>query len=826
MRFLRFDRRAPVLVALGVLSLLVLSPVVGSAQGLIAEVAGEDGATTRQLVPLQSLAVELALTDVSVGISEQRTYSLAGVSSAGPASVRFYRPLTGAANLSVVSASVGDGSMEGEILDPEAADALRRELAIAVVDPVMLRDLGSPMFVSAPFEAPVGGFNPPLQLGLSLQATLVGHGTMLGASVPVDWHRQPAGSVSVDVTATTDAPLRTLYAPYHTLALTRGSEHQMTGTYQGYQRCTAFEVTVLLSTGDEPVRLDLLPHRDTAPDGSYGDEAGTWLALLSTGAAADGAMSLGRDIILVLDRSGSMKGEKMEQAKAALTAVLGGLRPQDNVAVVAFDKMVETFGDAAPATPDQVKAAQSFVHTISADGGTNIHDALQTAFSTLPTQTEHPRYVVFLTDGQATEGETDTQAILTMAKASNEVGARIFAFGIGHDVNTVLLDSLALDSSGDALYIQPGQSVDATVEAFFDQIADPVLTNPALDTTGVGGGHQYPSVLDDLFAGQTVAVLGRYTQPGPAQIVLSGDVGGTTMTYVFDVTLPAYATDAGYVPRVWARRRVGALLQQIKLGNADPALVQEAMALANRYGVVTEFTFFSLDEDGNMAMTWSDVPVAAVGSSAVSTSASIDAYQKGGTVDGTVDAWIRYHADRTFPTSSGWYTDTALEQSGPGPWIDLHFGSEAFWGLLEAERSLGIGGFLSVAANNRFEFLGRRFRVTDPATAAAGGLPPESPVVPSATTLPAPEVETRVSLQAPGADGPEAPSDTARVDPTIRIEVEGERASEAGCSSTGRPTGVGGLLSLWALGLMALFRRRITGLRGNRPEGNGSASHG
>ncbi len=780
-----------------VLAAILFLPIAAHGQGLVIDygAAARDGGCVTTLAPLNKLTVDASLSDTMATTAEQRTYrppTHTGCRGLAP-SVTFYRPLAHGAD--VASILVGGDNRVAEVLTAAEADALRVELTLKLRDPVVLRDLGLPMLVVGGIAAPTEGFNPSVELAVTLQQPLMSRGTLKGVSVPTDWHRQPAGSVDVTVTATTDAQLRTLYSPYHTLAVTRGGAHTLTGTYQGWQRCTAFEVTLLIATGDEPVRLDLLPFR-------Y-DGDGTFMALLSTPASPPDDTVSPRDIALVIDTSGSMEGEKMQQARDALVSVLGQLQPQDSFSVVAFDGAITPFADTAVAATDaNVSQAQAFVEELAADGGTNIYDALKAAFASFASGTGHARYVVFLTDGQATNGETDTDAILAMAASHNEVGARLFTFGIGHDVNTVLLDKLAMASGGDALYVQPGQAVDAAVEQFFGQIADPVLTNPVLDVAEIGGVQLFPAAPGDLFAGQTVAILGRYEQPGAARIRISGEVAGRAVDYTWDVVLPEHAVTEGYVPRVWAKRRVGALLQEIKLGNSDPALVEEVRTLAHRYGVITDFTYFKLNDDGDMLMTYADVPDAETGSAAVGASAAIDSYQKGGTVDGPVDTWIRYLSDRTFPLVSGWFTDTAL---GPdGDWTELHFGSPAFWALLEADRDVGIAPLLSVGANARFEHLGRQFRVTDPTDSPVEDVPAESVNVPAAAT-PSPNTQTSATFVPQSEPGARtgSPNVTPAVAPTT---ISG---APVGCASAGSTAPQPRGLLLLVLGVMcALIRQK------------------
>ncbi|GMU41979.1 MAG: hypothetical protein AMXMBFR23_28450 [Chloroflexota bacterium] len=657
-------------------------PHAARASGLVG-----DGA----LVPLSSLAVEASITDDGASLVERRGFfAIAG-------DVVLYRSLSPGETVTAVLS--GGEPIPFEVLTGSEGDAERVALTTALGDPAPLRELGAPLLVAHTVAA--GSFwAPALVLEVHTQQPLSARGTMRGVSIPVGWHPQPVDSVEIQASIATQDPLRAVYSPYHPLQLTRTGATSATATYGGWERCSSFDVTLLISTGSEPLRLDLLPHRE-------GDEPGSFLALLTPD--AEPADIQPRSLALVVDRSGSMGDWKMAQARQAVSAVLGGLRPTDSFSVVAFDGAIEVFAPTAlPATPENVAAALGFVEGIQSGGATNLYDAIQAGLQSLPATGTHPRYLVVLTDGVPTAGETDIDAILGMVRAQNEVGARVFSFGIGYDVNTVLLDTMALESGGDSIYVTG--SVEAAVAEFFAQIADPVVANPSLDVSGIGGELLEPAVLPDLFAGQTLVVAGRYVKAGTGTIIVNGST-----THAFAVTLPERAVAEGYVPRVWATRRVGTLLEQVKLGGGD-SYAQAALELARRYGVVTAFTYFLVDEGGDTVMTYSPVPVAAVGESAVSTSSSLDSYQKGGSAE-AIDSFVRYHRDRTFPTLGGSYTDTSL--GADEAWVDVRFGSPLYWSLVEQEKGLGIGGFLAIGANVRFELLGRAFRVRVDGTESA-----------------------------------------------------------------------------------------------------------
>ena len=247
------------------------------------------------------------------------------------------------------------------------------------------------------------------------------------------------------------------------------------------------------------------------------------------------------------------------------------------------------------------------------------------------------------------------------------------------------------------------------------------------------------------------------------------------------------------------------LLADIKQGNPDPALVSEAFVIAKRFGVATDFTHFVVDAQGNANMTYSPVPVADAGSVAVDTSAALSGYGKGTAVGAAPDSPVRYFADRSLPMQGGYLTDTKL--AGDEKLVDLSFGSNLYFAFAQDEAAFGAAGLLSTATNAKFELLGRSFRVTDPAWAAANAreLPSEAAAIPEPSWRPS-EVATEVAVIHAGT----APT-TVAADPsstTMPIDLEaGGGCTVVAWTGSAPPAPRGGILVFAAL-LFARRRRR------------------
>ncbi len=705
---------------------------------------GSTGAPTL-LGPLQSLSVEAKLSGAGVELTEVRKYALT-LYAGKTVTATFHSSVLGAATTDAPVVNVAGQPVTGAMLGPDDADGVRRRLTLDLRDPTALRGIGQPLFVSDPVAIAVPA-NGVVEIRVVSRGPLVAEGTMQGLVVPVDWARPTVPNVDVKVTASSAAPMRALYSPFHALDVVRDGVNGARGSYAGHGVCTDLDLTVLFSSGEGLVHVDLLPFR-------YGDgerEDGTFLALVTPDPTPVVSNVLPRDLALVIDTSGSMAGAKMTQAKQAVRGVLTGLRPADSFSLVSFATTVVSFQSAAlvKATADNVQAALAFVDALTANGSTNIDDALRTGLGSLPADTGHPRYVVFLTDGQPTVGVTSVDTIVANVNARNEAGARVFSFGIGNDVNTMLLDRLARETAGDVIYVRPDQDVAVAVDAFFQQISDPVLADPQLDLAAFGASDLFPETLPDLFAGRTVTLLGRFANPGRASLVLSGSRDGQPWSTAYDVALPDYALSTGYVPRIWALRQVARLLARIKEGNSDQALVDEVVRLATRYGVTTAYTTFTADSNGDVAIRYGAVPVTQTGAGAVDASSALRDYGMSGTVPmgGTpttpttptgTPMVVRYVSDRTLPPRGGYLTDTKLGANATGgvdatDIVDLTFASDRYFALAQTEARYGAAALLATSASVRFELLGRSFRITNPGALPTGTTepPPESPAPPA-----------------------------------------------------------------------------------------------
>jgi len=501
-------------------------------------------------------------------------------------------PLPAGAAITDLTLTVNGQTFEGEILGRDQAAQIYTDIVRSLRDPALLEYVGLDVVRARVFPVPPRGesrltlrFSQLLRLenGTLRYRLPLSAGTDVGATI---------SRLSISVRAANARGLSNLFSPTHTLRVERQGPDEMAATYEGTNVPLrgAFELAVLPAGGDVPAGM--IAYRTPGQDGFFM----LWLSPpLREEAVVD------KDVILVLDTSGSMAGVKIEQAKAALRFVLNRLNPGDRFTIVDFSSGVRSLGPGPELRPARDAAAGvAYVDRLVAEGSTNINEALLTAIRLA--DSERPTTLLFLTDGLPTVGVTDRNAILANVSAAAPSNVRLFAFGVGNDVDTVLLDSLATQNHGDVVYVEPREDVEEKVSTLYSHISAPQLTDVRVEMDRAAGVYDvYPQPLPDLFGGQTLYVFGRYRTPGPVTVHLTGRTreGAQTFTYD-DMTLAADDREASYLPYLWASRKVVALLREIRLQGPERSreLIDEVVALSTRYGVVTPYTAFLVTEPG------------------------------------------------------------------------------------------------------------------------------------------------------------------------------------------------------------------------------------
>jgi len=381
-------------------------------------------------------------------------------------------------------------------------------------------------------------------------------------------------------------PLKAVYSSRHEVSIDREDDyHALLGLEQSdVLPDRDFELFYTISS--EKIGLNLLSFKEEGQDGFF-------LLLAAPDVKVNEEEIVVKDIILVLDTSGSMQGEKMDQAKEAARYVLNHLNPLDRFAIVSFATTTRSFSPSLePAA--QADKGKDFLDRLEAMGSTDINRAMIEAVGLA--EEVRPTTLIFLTDGLPTEGVTVTGAILDNVAREAPDNVRIFSFGVGDDVDTDLLDQISLDHGGASTYVRPGEEIDEEVSAFYRRVKMPVLSDLSLDWGDIIVDQVYPQRIPDLFAGSQLIMLGRYREGGPAKITLKGMVNQEERSYTYEDL--SFRKEGGddFIPRLWATRAVGYYLTQIRLYGEKQEWIDSIVSLSTRYGIITPYTSFLVQE--------------------------------------------------------------------------------------------------------------------------------------------------------------------------------------------------------------------------------------
>jgi len=314
---------------------------------------------------------------------------------------------------------------------------------------------------------------------------------------------------------------------------------------------------------------------------------------------------IAKDIVFVLDKSGSMTGKKMEQSKSALKFVMRNLNEGDYFNIITYNDRVEAYEDNLIKFSNKtLEEALKYVETISAGGGTNIDEALTMALKHTP-EKNRPQYIIFLTDGRATSGVTDENTICLNLDKHNIHAARIFSFGVGTNVNARLLDRLSSNHGGITEYVKPTEDVEISVSDLYKHISNPVMTDLELVFEGVKPRDIYPTRLPDLFQGSQLIIYGRYQSPGKGKIQLKGKINGVEKVFEFSVVYEDERVENkhDYVGKLWASNRIAFILTQMDQSGTDEEMITELVKLSKKYGIITPYTSFLAQEHTDLTNT-------------------------------------------------------------------------------------------------------------------------------------------------------------------------------------------------------------------------------
>ena len=644
----------------------------------------------------------------------------------------------------------------GEVRSREEARRIYDEIVRRQRDPGLLEYAGKDLFQASIFPIPPNS-DKKLEMTysevLKAESGTVAYRYPLGTgrnlwNRPIGWNEdsrvsrppvnaQKFGTVSGRIEIVGREALRNIYSPSHQVDVKRKGETAASVSFETSSNDNDFQLFYGLSSSD--FGMSLLTYREPGKDGYF-------LLQISPKDNITERELVNKDIVFVLDTSGSMADEgKMEKARNALLFGVRTLRDGDRFNVINFAGEEHLFEDKLIAVnADTRRRGEEFVKKLQPNGGTNINDALIASLKQFDSS-DRPKILVFMTDGRPTVSESNVEKIIENARRIKVDGLRMFTFGVGYDVNTQLLDKLAQENSGTADYIEPKEDLEVKVSSFFTKVNSPVLTDLELDFGGVQTDLLYPRKLTDIFKGTQLTILGRYrngTDLNNITVHLKGKTGRETRTFNYsNLDFPIRADKHDFLPRLWATRRVGWLIEQIRSNGENRELRDEIVDLGTRYGIVTPYTSYLATENtfqidgssggglgrGNRNLRRENnkvlnapmsSTVTVTGADAVIASKDSKAKQEAVTVTGDDDEYIRVDGQiavrkvgvKTFYLENGVWIDSEFKEEAKSAETKLQFASNEYFDLIAKEKELAQ--FFALGEQVVVVWKGKVYRIT------------------------------------------------------------------------------------------------------------------
>jgi len=631
--------------------------------------------------------------------------------------------------------------LTGEVRSREEARKIYDEIVRRQKDPGLLEYAGKDLFQASIFPIPA---NSDKKLEITYSQVLNAESGTVSYRYPLGTGRnvyfpmpydavatgplQKFGTVSGRIEIVGKQALRNIYSPSHQIDVKQAGETRATVSFETNNNDNDFQLFYGLTESD--FGLSLMTYRESGKDGYF-------LMMLSPKDETSEREMVNKDIVFVLDTSGSMADEgKMEKARAALLFGIKTLRDGDRFNVINFageEHLMEK--ELINADAAGRKRGEEFVKNLRPSGGTNINESLIASLKQFE-KNERPKILVFMTDGLPTVGETNLEKIISNLKAAKIADIRIFPFGFGYDVNTALLDRIGSENAGVSDYVQPKEDLEVKVSNFFTRVSSPVLSDIDIDWGNVETDMTYPRRVTDLFRGSQITLIGRYKNDNDLNniaLMLRGKSGKETRSFAFsDLDFPLRSEDNDFLPRLWASRRVGWLIEQIRSNGETKELRDEVTDLGTRYGIVTPYTSY-LATDGSfrqldgMDRARNTTPAFGrladqSGAGAVAQSVQQNTMQsnmsvfaaKGKAAEKQVlvqnSVASQFVGNKNFQNQSNVWIDTEFTNRTRLPEVSVKFGSTEYFDLVKNERELGQ--FLALGQQVVVVWKNKVYRVT------------------------------------------------------------------------------------------------------------------
>jgi len=493
----------------------------------------------------------------------------------------FMFPLPADSNLTKFYFYIDGKKHKGELMDIKKARKIYEDIVRTLADPALVEYFDWNLLKMQIFPIPA---YKSRTIELQYVQTLKKKGAVIELEYPLTFAlKKKIEILNIKVNLKSRFPIKTVYSPTFKIKKELITEKYYKVSYEKEDFLPENNFKLYFSASEKDIDMNLLTYKEKD------DTEGFFIMFISPKYKFKQDMILPKDVVLVIDKSGSMlKGNKMVQAKEAMRFIINNLASKDRFGIVTFSSSAEKFKKKLEkASEENKKKAVKFINEIEAGGGTNIADAYDCAFE-LYDKKDRPFFVIFLTDGRPTVGDTKISEILKRIKRKFADNIRVFAFGIGSDVNTHLLRRIAEKFRGTDEYVESNESIEEKISLFYKKISKPVLSSPQITVEGIKIFDVVPDRIPDIFAGTQIQVFGKFKNTGDAKIILTGKVQGKKTQLVFNKKFENNFEN-NYIPELWATRKIAFLLENYRL-NKEAELKEEILKLSKKYGIITPFT--------------------------------------------------------------------------------------------------------------------------------------------------------------------------------------------------------------------------------------------
>ncbi len=501
-------------------------------------------------------------------------------------------PVPDGAVLNGFSMDINGQEVPAELLPADKARQIYEDIVRKMKDPALLEYAGRDAFKVRiyPIEP-----RTSKKVSISYGQLLKSDSGMINYVYPLNTEKfssKPVDEVTIKINLETKEKIKTLFCPTHEVKIRKQDGYNATVSFEEKNVLPDKDFSFYYSTDKADIGVNLLTHKT-------GEEDGFFILNITPPDELAYNEVLNKNIVFVIDASGSMAGKKLEQAKNALIFCIENLNKKDRFEIIRFSTEAESlFGSLKTADEKNVISAKTFIEGMRPIGGTNIEEALSAAFSALgKDKNMNPASIIFITDGKPTIGITEEKGLAELVKKSNNNLARIFVFGIDYSLNTHLLDRIAEISAGYRTYVTPEESIELKLSSFYEKIKFLVFSNLSVNYGDAGVKNIYPKKLPDLFKNSPIVITGRYKKGVKTKIVLGGTIAGERKTFEYALDFRPENAQNEFIPQIWAAQHIGYLLDEIRLNGEDKEMKDEITEVARKYGIITPYTSFLIMEE-------------------------------------------------------------------------------------------------------------------------------------------------------------------------------------------------------------------------------------